>query len=167
MFIEYINQHQGEFWIVCGFVILILEVMLLGLSTGVLLFVGLGAVITGLLMQLGLLPETWLAGLSSFGISSGVITVLLWRTLKRLQGDRTPGKDRSSDLIGLEFVLEQDVDWQNSGKTRYSGIDWRVELSPDAGRKSIDAGQSVIVTSVDAGVFRVKPSADISGKTEI
>ncbi len=70
MLIEYINQHQGEFWIAVGFAILILEGILLGLATGILLFVGLGALATGLLMLMGVLPETWLAGFASIGISS-------------------------------------------------------------------------------------------------
>ncbi|GJL76121.1 NfeD family protein [Nitrosomonas sp.] len=158
MLIEYLNQHQGQFWIVCGFAILIFEVILLGLATGVLLFAGLGALITGLMMQLGILPETWLAGLSSFGISSGIITMLLWRPLKRLQGGKAPAKDRSSDLIGLEFVLMQDINLQTAGKTRYSGIDWRVEISPETSIQAMVAGQKVTVTSVDVGVFRVRPS---------
>ena len=156
MFIDYLNQHQNEFWIVCGFAILIIEVMFLGMATGVLLFAGLGALATGLMMQIGFLPETWLAGLSSFGISSGVITFVLWKPLKRLQGGKIPDKDRSSDLIGLEFVLSQDIDLQTPGKTRYSGVDWRVEISPDTNAQLIAAGQRVTVTSVDVGIFRVK-----------
>jgi len=158
MVIEYINQHQGEFWIAIGFTILILEIILLGMATGVLLFVGLGALATGLMMLVGILPETWLAGFASIGISSAVITALLWRPFKRLQGDRVPSKDRSSDLIGLEFVLTQDINRSTPGKTRYSGVDWRVEVSIEAkGVESIAAGQRVVVVSVDVGVFRVKP----------
>ncbi|MCB1986235.1 MAG: NfeD family protein [Burkholderiales bacterium] len=164
MLIDYLNQHQAEFWIVCGFAILIIEVMFLGMATGVLLFAGLGALVTGLLMQLGLLPQIWLAGLSSFGISSGVITVVLWKPLKRLQGGKTPDKDRSSDIIGLEFVLSQDIDLQTPGKTRYSGVDWRVEISPEAKEQWIAAGQRVTVISVDVGVFRVKQK-EISKET--
>ncbi|MCP5245048.1 MAG: hypothetical protein H6937_03420 [Burkholderiales bacterium] len=73
------------------------------------------------MMQLWFLPGTWLARLSSSGISSGVITLGLWKPLKHLQGGKTPGKDQSSDLIGLEFVLTQDIDLQTPGKTPYSG----------------------------------------------
>ena len=155
--IEYINQHQGEFWIAVGFAILILEVILLGLATGVLLFVGLGALATGLMMLMGILPETWLAGFASFGISSAVVTALLWRPLKHLQGARTPSEDRSSDLIGLEFVLAQNINKSTPGKTRYSGVDWRVEVAAEAGVESVATGQRVTVVSVDVGVFHVKP----------
>ncbi len=164
MLIEYLNEHQSEFWIVSGFIILILEITLLGLATGILLFVGLGAMVTGLLMQIGILPETWLAGLSGLGISSGITAIVLWRPLKHLQGGRTPDKDRSSDLIGFEFVLTQNIDKQTPGKTRYSGVDWRVEISPETDTQFIAAGQRVMVTSVDVGVFRVRASK--SSETE-
>ena len=39
----------------------------LGLAAGVLLLVGLGALITGLMMQLGKVPKNWMTELSSFG----------------------------------------------------------------------------------------------------
>ncbi len=86
-----------------------------------------------------------------------MITALLWQPLKRLQGDRAPRKYRSSDLIGLEYVLTQDIITSTPGKTRYSGVDWHVEISAEAGVESIAAGQRVAVVSVDVGVFRVKP----------
>ena len=70
-----------------------------------------------------------------------------------------PSEDRSSDLIGLEFVLTQDISISTPGKTRYSGVDWRVEVSSEAENlASIAAGQRVVVVSVDVGVFRVKPA---------
>tara|TARA_R110002073_G_scaffold266486_5_gene429762 strand:+ start:125 stop:604 length:480 start_codon:yes stop_codon:yes gene_type:complete len=157
MVIEYINQHHGEFWIAVGFALLAIEVLFLGMATGVLLFAGLGTLATGLMMLAGILPETWLAGCASVGISSGIITILLWQPLKRMQGDRAPSRDKSSDLIGLEFVLTQDIQVLAPGKTRYSGVDWRVEIAAETGVEEIAAGQRVSVVSVDAGVFRVKP----------
>ena len=156
MIIEYIHNHQPEFWIIFGFTLLVLEVVT-GLTTGVLLFGGLGGLIAGLLMLAGVLPETWTAGVASAGISSGIITALLWKPLRKLQGGRESEKDNSSDLIGYEFVIEQDVDLLNPGSKRYSGIVWRVEIARDAGVKEISAGERVTVSSVDAGVFRVRP----------
>lgn len=159
MILEYINQHHAEFWMAIGFFLLAIEVVFLGMATGMLLFIGLGALVTGLMMLAGLLPETWLAGFASMGISSGVITILLWKPLKRLQGNRTPVRDKSSDLIGYEFVLVQDINVLKPGHTRFSGIDWRVEIASEIeeGVTSIPAGQRVTVVSVDVGVFRVKP----------
>jgi len=157
---EYINHYQSEFWITSGLVILVIEVIFLGMLTGgVLLFTGLGALATGLLMSVGLLPETWPVGIAATGINSGVIAALLWKPLRRLQGERKPIRDKSSDLIGLEFVLKQDIELLTPGKTRYSGIDWRVEIAAEAGVKSISTDQKVVVASVDVGVFYVKPAS--------
>lgn len=156
MIADYINNHQAEFWLITGFAFLVLEVVT-GLTTGIFLFGGLGGLITGLLMLVGVLPETWSAGVAGVGISSGIIAAILWKPLYNLQGNREAPKDNSSDLIGYEFVIEQDVDPLNPGSKRYSGIDWRVEIAGDAGVESITAGKRVIVTSVDVGVFRVRP----------
>lgn len=156
MISDYINQHLAEFWMAVGFFLLAIEVLFLGMATGMLLFIGLGALTTGLLMFVGVLPDTWLVGLASTGVSAGIITILLWKPLKRLQGNRKPSRDKSSDLIGHEFVLNGDVETLKPGITRFSGVDWRVEIAPEAGATSILAGQRVTVVSVDVGVFRVK-----------
>jgi hypothetical protein len=152
--IEYINAHQSGFWIATGFALLAAEVLLFGFTTIVFLFAGLGAIVTGIAMMSGLLPETWAAGIACFGISTGVSGMLLWRPLKKMQDSSTPERKQTSDLIGYEFVLQQDVTSVQPGQHRYSGVDWRVELDAGAGEK-LDAGQRVKVTSIDAGVFRV------------
>ena len=157
MIAEYIVSHQAEFWLLFGFTMLVIEVIT-GFTTGVFLFAGLGALTTGALMSFGVLPETWIAGVSCTGISSGIITSLLWKPLKNLQGDRPTEKDNSSDLIGHEFVVESDIAVNKPGSTNYSGISWKVEIDKDAGIDSIEAGQRVSVSSVEVGVFKVKLS---------
>jgi membrane protein implicated in regulation of membrane protease activity len=156
MIADYINSHQAEFWIFLGFGLLVIEV-LTGLTTGVLLFGGLGALATGLILSVGWLPETWIVGFSSAGICTAIITAALWYPFRRIQGGKTVTKDNSSDLVGYQFILEQDIDPLNPGTKRYSGIPWRVEIDPQTGVDKIAAGQRVEVTSVDVGVFRVKP----------
>lgn len=155
--IEYIQTHQSGFWIAVGFILLASEVLLFGFTTIIFLFAGIGALATGLLMSAGLLNETWIAGVSCFGISTGIVSVLLWKPLSKLQNDNVETKSQSSDLIGHEFVLQQDVSLVNTGNHRYSGVDWKVELDASAGVDNVSAGQRVAVVSVDAGIFRVKP----------
>jgi len=157
MITDYIVSHQTEFWLVSGFVMLALEVVT-GFTTGVFLFGGLGALTTGLLMSFGVLPETWIAGVSCTGISSGIAALLLWKPLKKLQDDRPAGKDNSSDLVGHEFVVDSDIAINKPGATKYSGISWKVEIDKEAGVDTIEAGQRVSVTSVEVGVFKVKLS---------
>ena len=153
--IEYINMHQSGFWIAIGFALLAAEVLLFGFTTIIFLFAGLGAIVTGLAMMFGLLPETWTAGISCFGITTGLVSAALWKPLKKMQDNSTPPQRQSSDLIGYEFVLQQDITTLQPGQHRYSGVDWKVELDGQAGDQ-LSAGQRVTVTSVDAGIFRVK-----------
>ncbi len=157
MITDYIVNHQAEFWLMLGFAMLAIEVVT-GFTTGVFLFAGLGALTTGALMSFAVLPETWIAGVSCTGISSGIITSLLWKPLKNLQDDSPLEKDNSSDLIGHEFVVESDIAVNKPGSTHYSGITWKVEIDKDAGISTIQAGQRVSVSSVDVGVFKVKLS---------
>jgi membrane protein implicated in regulation of membrane protease activity len=156
MIVDYIVSHQAEFWLLVGFSLLAIEVVT-GFTTGVFLFGGLGALATGGLMSFGILPESWIAGISCTGISSGVITMLLWKPLKKLQGDQQIEKDNSSDLVGHEFVVVNDITLNNPGAIDYSGVHWKVEIASDAGVDTIAAGQTVEVSSVDVGVFKVKP----------
>lgn len=153
--IEYIDTHQSGFWIAAGFALLAAEVLLFGFTTIIFLFAGLGAIVTGLAMMFGLLPETWTAGISCFGITTGLVSAVLWKPLKKMQDSSTPPQRQSSDLIGYEFVLQQDVTALQPGQHRYSGVDWKVELDGQAGDQ-LSAGQRVTVTSIDAGIFRVK-----------
>lgn len=154
MIIDYIASHQSEFWMVVGFALLAAEV-LTGFTVGVFLFAGIGALVTGGLMSFGVLAETWVAGISCTGISTGVITALLWKPLKNLQGDRPIEKDNSSDLIGHTFVVENEITMTNPGNTQYSGVSWRVEIDQDAGVDVIEAGKTVTVSSVEVGIFKV------------
>lgn len=155
---EYIVNHQAEFWMLLGFLFLVIEVST-GFVTGVFLFAGIGAIITGLLMMVGILPETWIAGISSTGITSGLSVALLWRPLKKLQGSKGPGKDNSSDLVGHEFELTSDLEEHTDSLTSYSGVNWRVELDKSSVQKKINSGEKVVVASVEVGVFKVLPKA--------
>lgn len=154
--IEYIQSHQSGFWITAGFILLVAEALVFGFATIIILFAGIGALVTGLLMTIGVLPETWIAGVSSFGLSTGVVSILLWKPMRRLQNDNVSSQSNSSDLIGYEFVLQEDISPMKTGHHRYSGIDWTVELDHSAAADSLSAGQRVRVASVDAGIFRVK-----------
>ena len=154
--IEYIQAHQPGFWIALGFLLLATEVLVFGFTTIVFFFAGIGAVVTGLLMMAGVLDQTWIAGVASFGISTGIISVLLFKPLRKMQDSPAAVQKQSSDLVGYSFVLMQDISSTQAGTHRYSGIDWKVEIDSSAGTDEIKAGQRVEVVSLDAGVFRVK-----------
>ncbi len=153
---EYINNNFPGFWIALGFALLAAEVLVFGFSTIILLFAGIGAIVTGLLMTAGLLAETWTAGLSCFGIATGISSALLWIPMKKLQNGSVSKSGLSSDFIGIDFILNEDVSVTKPGKHPYSGVEWKVEIDKDSEHDSFMKGDRVEVTSVDAGIFRVK-----------
>ncbi len=157
--VSYIQTHQAEFWVFVGFALLALEAWALGFTSGVVLFGAIGALLTGVLMLVGVLPETWVAGIAGFGILSGASAVVLWKPLMRLQHDHEPpSRDRSSDLIGHEFILREPIDATTESTEAYSGITWAVRPDRELGPEAIAAGTRVRVSGVDAGVFWVVPA---------
>ncbi|MGX5200782.1 NfeD family protein [Aliikangiella sp. IMCC44632] len=157
MLFDYIADHQAEFWLVLGFVLLAVEVAT-GFVSGIFLFAGIGALCCGGLMTLEVLPETWVAGLAGTGVSTGVITGLLWKPFKKLQGDKAIEKDNSSDLVGYQFVLTTSLTTASAASTEYSGVTWKVTIDPKAQVDKIEANQLVEVTSVEVAKFLVKPA---------
>ena len=153
--IEYFSNNQDTFWFVLGFLLLAIEGMVLGMTTGVILFSGLGALITGALMWFTVLPQTWVFGIASFAICSTLTIIALWKPLKMLQKDNDGYKDKSSDFIGHTFRLDTDITPTTPGKTRYSGIEWRVDVDGDQAVALIAAGEKVKVSGVSSGVFEV------------
>ncbi|MDH5544410.1 MAG: NfeD family protein [Gammaproteobacteria bacterium] len=156
--IEYFNTHLHAFWFTAGFLLLAIELLVLGFSTGFVLFLGLGALLTGGLLWAGILSDTWLASIGSFALSSALISAALWKPLKSMEKTRNNDvHDTSSDFVGLVFNLESDLSSNSTSKTRYSGIEWKVELDEGSLNKQLGAGTRVTVVSVDAGKFRVAP----------
>ena len=155
--IDYFQNNQQAFWFSLGFLLLIIEALAFGFTSGVVIFGGLGGIVTGGMMWLGVIPHSWFAGFVTFGLSSALSAALLWKPLLSLQNDDLPEKDNSSDIVGFRFRLEESISTTQPGTTHYSGIDWRVEMALDSTIKEIEAGSLVEVSSVDAGLFRVVP----------
>ena len=153
--VEYINNNMSGFWIALGFALLAAEVLLFGFSTIIFLFAGLGALISGLLMSAGVIPETWIAGTASFGIATGICSAVLWKPLMAMQDKSTPEQKPSSDIIGLEFVLMDDISTTAPGSYRYSGIDWKVEIDSSSDASTIEKGERVVVKTVEVGLLCV------------
>jgi len=155
--IEFISNNQHAGWFTLGFVLLAIELLVLSLATGFLLFIGLAALLTGSFVWLDIIPQTWIAGVACFGVSSVALSALMYKPLKNLQSDTgVIEKDTSSDMIGMEFRLEQDISYTSKGKIKYSGIEWQVEIDKSANVDSIAVGSLVAVVSVDVALFRVK-----------
>ncbi|MDQ6964328.1 MAG: NfeD family protein [Mariprofundales bacterium] len=151
--LELIGRYLVEFWLVTGVSLLIVELLMFSLSFGLLLFAGVGGLLTALLLFMEVIPATPLVSIVTFATITALAAVLLWRPLKRMQSmvDTEP----ISDWIGLRFRLEQAITRTQPGSISYSGVVWRVEIAAESGLEAIPAGVEVEVLSLDAGVFRV------------
>lgn len=150
-----VRGHLPGFWIALGFALLAAEVLLFGFTTIIFLFAGLGALTAGLLMNIGVLPETWIAGTACFGIATGVSGAILWKPMKAMQDKSVAKRKPTSDFVGLEFVLTDDISVTAAGAYRYSGIDWKVELDSSSDQDELPKGARVTVVTVEVGKLSV------------
>lgn len=148
---ELLTQHLAESIIALGLILLTIEVVILGFSTFILFFVGLALVITGTLIWLTILPESYSAIMVATALISGVLAVTLWQPLKRMQG-QTESKDVVSEFAGERFFIEQEVTPQATTEYKFSGIMWKLKSE-----QIIAAGTEVEIVKVEVGILWVKP----------
>jgi len=153
--LEYFNENQASFWFALGALALIVELLVLGMSTIILFMLGIGALATGTLMYLGILGEGWLLGTAVTGIIAFAAGVLLWKPLKRYQEAEAPRSGESSDFLGMEFTLSSLLDVENTSTHQFSGVSWRVELAREDQDKSLAAGDRVRVVALHPGILVV------------
>ena len=147
---NWINDNLSESLIIVGLALLVIEVVVLGFSTFVLFFVGLAAVVAGGLMDVGVVPYSMLSALSSLGVLTALLALLLWRPLKSMQG-KVESKKVTSDLVGHSFILNEAVSMTKNPTYRYSGIEWSL-----SSEQELSAGTLVEVTGVAVGAFIVR-----------
>ncbi|AYM88472.1 activity regulator of membrane protease YbbK [Pseudoalteromonas agarivorans] len=149
---DLISQNLPQALMVIGIIALIIEVTVLGLSTIILLFLGLSLLTSGLLMVAGVLPETITAALWSNTIITAVLALLLWKPMKRMQ-ENVDSKQINSDFADLTFVLAKDVSDKEITTHQYSGISWQLKST-----QPISAGTKVVVVKKEVGVMWVAPA---------
>lgn len=147
---QWISTHFAEVLMVVGILALIIEVAILGFSTFILLFFGLATFLTGLAVLIGIIPDTYTAALLTDALLTAILSLTLWKPLKRMQNIQDD-KQVTSDFDGLRFYLEADLSPGTTVKHRYSGIDWSVKSNSD-----INAGTEVEVTKAEVGILWVK-----------
>lgn len=151
--IEYFANNHDAIWYVAGGIMLVVEAKILGLSTGILLFTGIGAMLTGLAVSFGWAVETEVQ-IIIFGLTSVAVTALLWKPFKSLQkSDDT--RDQSSDMIGMVVELTETAKRKSPGAVQWSGISWKAVLDKSCPEDSIEAGEEVKITAISAGKMTV------------
>lgn len=148
----FLENHHYIWYTIAG-ICLLLELGIMGLS-GPLLFFAIASVITGFLINIGLI-DGWAMEVLVAGILSGVIAVLMWKPLKNLQNTRNK-TDQSSDMIGLQVTVADDVS-KASGSIRYSGINWNARLADEVDVAIIAQNQLCEIVAITGTTMLVKP----------
>ena len=147
---NWISNNLSESLIMAGLILLVIEVVVLGFSTFVLFFVGIAAVLTGGLMTVGVVSNSMLSALSSVGVLTALLAMLLWRPLRSMQGN-VESKNVKRDLVGHTFILNEAVSMTKTPAYRHSGIDWSL-----SSEQELAAGTLVEVTGVAVGKFIIR-----------
>ena len=145
----FIVDNLPQTLMILGVLALIVEVAVLGMSTFILLFLGISLFATGLMMNFGLLNASLTTALWSNTLITAACAVLLWKPLKRLQNN-VDNKDVKSDFAELDFVLSNDVDELGLTTHSYSGINWKLKS-----KQPLNAGTHVKVVKKEVGVMWV------------
>ena len=142
-----------EALLIIGVLLLVIEVVFFGLATFFLLFIGLSCLITGLLMLGSFIPENAVTALSFVSLFSIILSIGLWKQLKKLQApEEKTGIEVG--LVGHKFELTSALGPNQPINYKYSGVNWIVKST-----EKIDAGQTVKVISLEVGVLFVEKNS--------
>jgi len=122
--------------LIAGIAILIIEAVILGFSTFVLLFLGLSLVLTGVGMKAGILDATYVTALWSNSLVTSVLAFTLWKPLRNMQSKvevQDIDNDNKNELIlgGLDGLLrvfkcnssyELEIFWEHPFGASISGF---------------------------------------------
>jgi membrane protein implicated in regulation of membrane protease activity len=141
-------------WLIAGVLLVIAETV--GVSGIGLIFIGLGALVTGAAMQLGYIAEenTVLQFIVCFA-ATALWAVALWKVVGRSRLSKDAGY---SNMIGdIAIVGGNGLSKGNRGEVTWSGTIMHAELARDAATSSLPAGAQVIITAVKGATLTVIP----------
>lgn len=144
--INLIGQYGGWSWLVAGFVLLALELVVPG---GILVWMGGAAIVTGILALL--VPAIgWPVQFVIFGVLA-VVSIFVWLRIKPHGEvtDRPFLNRRAERFVGQEVVLNEPIR-DGFGRVSLGDTIWRVQ-GPD-----LAAGQRVRIIDAEGAVLKVE-----------
>jgi len=151
MIANFMSQPLGL--VTIGIILIIIDILILGWSTLFFTFFGCGCLVVA-----GLAYFDWeyvvtipqkLMWISSIAVLLGV---LFWRVVKRKSSS---DPEPSNGLVGVTFVLSDDVSANTESFTRFSGVIWKVKSKYD-----IKMGSTVMINKCEVGRLFIEPADD-------
>ena len=150
---QYFLENPDHLWFLIAGLSFVMELSIMGLS-GPLLFFAIASLITGILVNFGLLND-WQTQVLAVGILTAITALILWKPLKKFQNTKT-ATDNSSDMIGLRVPASADIT-ATDGSIRYSGINWNARLSESCNVEKIDDKSLCEIVAIKGNTMLVKP----------
>lgn len=124
----------------------------------VLLALAIGAFVSAALIWFGWLPQDTSLVLLSLAMLTALSAVLLWKPLRKLQktGIRLQEDSAISDFVGTELILTEQASKDSDSYIQFCGLEWRLRLDPTDMANTVEAGQSVFISSATVGFLLVK-----------
>ncbi len=137
-------------WIIFGALLLGSELMFID-AAFFLVFIGLAAIITGLVDLLGLGLEYWAQWILFAGLS--LVTMVLFRKqlYKRLRGGNSAGYQTGP--AGETIKLDLNLAPGDSGRFSYRGTTWTIM---NMGAEAMSSGENVRIHSVDGLTLKIE-----------
>lgn len=146
------SEHASLIWLAIGTSVIIFEFFV---TPGVgIVFVGLGAITTGALLEIGAISSTT-EQLFSLAGTSVLWALLLWRPLKRLVKTENRNHNKSH-IIGSEAIVSTGGVTKNGGKAKWSGTEMAARLAENAGIDELKAGEKVEVVDLEGSTLILK-----------
>ena len=150
---QYFLENPDHLWFFIAGASFVIELSIMGLS-GPLLFFAIASLVTGVLVNLGVI-DGWQTEILAIGIFSAITATILWKPLKKLQNSKEDTDD-SSDMIGLKVPASSDIN-KASGTIRYSGINWQARLADDVKVDNITNGEQCQIIAITGNTMLVQP----------
>ena len=132
------------FYVIVAVSLLATELLVFQLSVFWLLFIGLGALVAALTAWF--VPDaSWLLTTSVFIIASAVISLLLYRPLKKWQNK--PSIIAGNDAVGQSVKVLSLITKDQAGIVTWSGTDWHADLA--AGSSDLEPGNTAKIVSME------------------
>jgi membrane protein implicated in regulation of membrane protease activity len=150
-----VGKQLGEYqmpwwgWLILGGILFGAELGLID-AAFYLVFLGLSALLVGLLMLFGLNMEMWLQWLVFAGLSLGSMVFFRVRVYRWLH---PPGLGYDTSHVGEELLITARIAPGESARIAYKGTTWTVRNN---GQEMIEAGERASIEKVDSLTILVK-----------
>ena len=146
-------------WLVMGLVMVALEVF--AISGVGLLFAGLGALMVGLLLEVGYIaPDNISVQLVAFFGFTAAWTGMLWKPLQKMLKGKHADKQGYSDMVGhTATVAGKPLVKGGIGQASWSGTIMTCKLDDSSDVVEVPIGAPVEITAVVGSMLVVKPKS--------